>query len=416
MGASMKVVLTSVGSVGDVEPFVALAVKLKKSGHQVRMLTNEIYREMFESQGIDFKSVGATLDKSRLSRLFEQFKKLDRIRQYIKVVDEVVLYEGEKLYHDVLRESCGFDFAVCHTFDIIGQHAILANKIPWAAVIYCPGMIPTAYSGPMEFPNLGKPLNRVLWKVAKTSMWPVDYKSRKFVRKLDGNARKTSVFGNFSPLLNLVAASKHVGETYPDMPTNFFVTGEWYQKKEGYSPPTELKEFIRYAKPEVVFTFGSVPGEDGEKIAKVFIDAVKKSGVRAIIQSGWANINLESGHENVHFTGYVPHDYLFKHVNLVVHHGSAGSSIAACREGVASIVVDHIADQRYYGVTLHKMGVGTKPIPRSKMASDILAKHIDYALSRPDMIKKAKEIGEHIITENGPKRAVELIEKFAKAL
>jgi sterol 3beta-glucosyltransferase len=412
----MRIVLTSVGSAGDVEPFVALAVELRKSGHQVRMLSNEIFREAFESYDIEFRSVGLTLDKVRLGRLFDEVKNLDRIRQYIRVVDDVVLYEGERLYDDVLRESKGFDFAVCHTFDVIGQHAIIANRIPWAAAIYCPGMIPTSYSGPMDFPDLGIPINIILWRVAKTLMWPIDYKTRKFVRKLDGNRRKTSVFGNFSPLLNLVAASKYVGETYPDLPENFFVTGEWYRKREDYKPPDELRDFIKYAQPEAVFTFGSVTSEYGRETAQIFAEAVRKTRIRAIIQKGWANIELEGNHEHILFAGFVPHEYLLRHVKLVVHHGSAGSSLAACREGAASIVVDHIADQRYYGVTLHKMGVGTKPIFRAKMTSDVLARHINYILGHPEMIEKAKMISKKINKEDGPRRAVELIERCANKL
>ncbi|MBU1172167.1 MAG: glycosyltransferase [Proteobacteria bacterium] len=412
----MKIVLTSVGSAGDVVPFLALAVELKQAGHQVKMLSNEIYRGDFEAEKIKFASTGVPMDIDRLGKMMMNIKRLNKIRQYIRVVDEVVLYEGERLYNDVLRESKGFDFAVCHTFDVIGQHAILANRIPWAAVIYCPGMIPTAYSGPMEFPNLGKPLNRLLWQVAKTTMWPIDHTTRKFVKKLNGHARKTSVFGNFSPFLNLVASSGHVCEIHPDLPETFFVTGEWYLHREGYTPPNELIDFIRNAKPDVAFTFGSVSGDDGQEIAKTFVEAARKSGLRAIIQRGWANIETDGSQDHVFFAGYIPHEYLFKHVRLVVHHGSAGSTLAACREGVASVVVDHIADQKYYGITLHDLGVGTKPIPRAKMTSDILAKHMDYVLKHPEMIQKARMIGAKIKDENGPKRAMELIEQHAMSM
>ena len=411
----MKIVLSTTGSTGDVEPFIPLAKELTLAGHTVTALSNVQYKEKFENVGAHFSPVGDPLDLERLGDLFKKIEKLNKISQYFHIVDEVILHNGEKHYSDCRNASQGADLAICHTFDVVGQQAIIANGIPWASVIFCPGMIPTIYDGPMEYPNLGKIGNRLLWFTAKKSMFPLDRKVSKFLRNLDGNNRKSSVFGNYSSDLNLVAASKHLGNYHPDLPGNFSITGPWQLEQEQYTPSKDLEQFIDTMKPEVVFTFGSVPGgkTEGENLAKTFIEAAELANVSCIIQKGWSNISLPDYPDSVMFVDYVPHDYLFSKVNLVVHHGGAGTSLAASKAGAASLVVPHWADQKYYAVTMQKLGVSGKDIHRRKLTAKNLAREIRKILNNKTILHDAHLLGEKIRSEpNGARTAVHAIDKI----
>ncbi|PKL35427.1 MAG: hypothetical protein CVV44_21720 [Spirochaetae bacterium HGW-Spirochaetae-1] len=406
----MKIAITTVGSTGDVEPFIPLARELLREGHEVKVISGHIYRHLFESRGIPFHAAGDPLDLDKIRSLMERTRHMNRIRQYRHIVNEVILADGEKRYHDCVQASRGADFAVCHTFDVTGQHAVTANNLPWASVILCPGMIPTKYHGPMDIPDMGTVVNSLLWKVAQKSMAPLDRHVSSFLCGLDGRKRKSSVFGNYSPDLNFIAGSRYLGKVYPDLPASFIPTGPWL--REGESPVIDenLEHFIRTRKPEAAFTFGSMGGEDGDIVAKIFLEAIADTGISAVIQRGWGMIEAASCPDNVHFVDYVPHDYLFKNVRMVVHHGGAGTSYAACRAGVPSLVVHHIADQKYYGRVLEDIGVAPRSMDRKKFSSRLLAAGIRRILNDSGMAVRARALGETMHAENnGAAIAAEII-------
>jgi UDP:flavonoid glycosyltransferase YjiC (YdhE family) len=104
-----------------------------------------------------------------------------------------------------------------------------------------------------------------------------------------------------------------------------------------------------------------------------------------------------------------PHDWLFPRMAAVVHHGGAGTTAAALRAGVPSIVVPFFADQPHWARTVHDLGVGPGPIPHRRLTADRLAEAIERALSDEDMRARAGALGQRIRAEDGVARAVEII-------
>ena len=408
-----RIVLSTWGSTGDVQPFLALSERLLKAGHKVRVCTSEIYRDRFTKHGVDFYPVGAPFDLDRLDQAMDRIVQIkDPLKSAILIAKEGILYKADQWYEDCLKGMEGYDLAICHSADVPGQEAAIRNNLPWITVSYCPGFIKTRYEAPSPIPNLGVPLNTLLWKVAEQLIRKrVDPLFNDFISSIDGEKRECiGLEGMYSPELNLIAASPSISKPLPDLPNRHKFTGAWFLEESGYEMPPALQEFLDQGSPPIIISFGSMGGSKTVETTRILVEAVQQVGQRAIIQAGWGNLGMESPPENICFVGYIPHNFLFRRGCCVIHHGGAGTTAAACRAGVPSITVPHLADQPYWGCTLRKIGVAPKPLHRQDMTPKRLAKRINQVISSQSMSEKAKALMEKVKTEDGLTTAVRLIE------
>ena len=148
--------------------------------------------------------------------------------------------------------------------------------------------------------------------------------------------------------------------------------------------------------------FGSIVVDDPNAMTQLILDAVKKSGQRALVSKGWGGLGSESLEipEDVFLLGNVPHDWLFKRVSCVVHHGGAGTTAAGIALGKPTVVVPFFGDQPFWGAMVAKAGAGPLPIPHKQLTADNLAAAITEAL-RPEALQKAEQLGMSISSENG---------------
>ena len=412
----LRIVLSTWGTTGDIQPFLALSGRLLKVGHEVRVCTSEIYRDRFAERGIDFYPVGAPFDLDRLDQTMDEIVQIkDPLKSVIFIAKEGVLYKADQWYEDCLKGMEGYDLAICHSADVPGQEAAIRNNLPWITVSYCPGFIKTRYEAPSPIPNLGVPLNTLLWKVTeKLIRKQVDPLFNGFITSIGGEKRECIGLENvYSPKLNLIAASPNISKPLPDVPSRHKFTGAWFLEESDYETSPVLQDFLDQGSPPIVITFGSVGGSKNIETTNILVEAVERAGQRAIIQTGWGYLGLESPPKNICFVGYVPHNFLFRQGCCVIHHGGAGTTAAACRAGVPSIIIPHWADQPYWGSTLRKIGVAPKPLHRQHMTPKRLANRINQVISSRSMAKKAKALMQKIEMEDGLTTAVRLIEAFA---
>ena len=412
----LRIVLSTWGSTGDIQPFLALSERLSKEGHTVRVCTSKIYRDRFIERGVDFYPVGAPFDLGRLDQAMDRIVQIrDPLKSAILIAKEGILYKADQWYEDCLKGMEGYDLAICHSADVPGQEAAIRNNLPWITVSYCPGFIKTRYEAPAPMPNLGAPLNTLLWKVAEQLIRKqVDPLFNDFIASIGGKERDCiGLKGMYSPKLNLIAASPSVSKPPPDLPSEHKITGAWFLDVSNYEVPPALQGFLDQGAPPIIISFGSMGGSKNVETTNILVEAVQRAGQRAIIQAGWGNLGMESPPENICFVGYVPHNFLFRQGCCIIHHGGAGTTAAACRAGVPSITVPHLADQPYWGYTLRKIGVAPKPLHRQDMTPKRLAKRINQVISSQSMVERAKALMEKIKTEDGLTTAVRLIEGFA---
>lgn len=171
---------------------------------------------------------------------------------------------------------------------------------------------------------------------------------------------------------------------------------------ENYTPAADLAAFLEAGPPPVYIGFGSIVVDDPDAMTKLIFEAVKMTGQRALVSKGWGGLGADSLGipEGVFMLGNVPHDWLFKHVSCVVHHGGAGTTAAGIALGKPTVVVPFFGDQPFWGAMIAKAGAGPLPIPYKHLTAEKLASAIGEAL-KPAALERAQELGERIGTENG---------------
>lgn len=137
-------------------------------------------------------------------------------------------------------------------------------------------------------------------------------------------------------------------------------------------------------------------------MTELIFEAVRKSGQRALVSKGWGGFGADhlAVPENVFMLGNVPHDWLFKHVSCVVHHGGAGTTAAGIACGKPTVIVPFFGDQPFWGAMVARAGAGPQPIRYKDLTADSLAAAIDEAL-QPTTISKAKAFGQSMAHEKG---------------
>jgi UDP:flavonoid glycosyltransferase YjiC (YdhE family) len=181
------------------------------------------------------------------------------------------------------------------------------------------------------------------------------------------------------------------------------VSGFFFLNLESnYTPEPELAAYLAAGPPPVYIGFGSSVVEDPDGLTQTIFNAVRKSGVRAIVSKGWGGIGGDAAGvpEGVFMLGNCPHDWLFRQVSAVVHHGGAGTTAAGIMAGCPTVVVPFFGDQIFWGSMVAKAGAGPAPIPYKKLTADNLAEAIQFAL-QPQTQAKARELGEKIKQEKG---------------
>ncbi len=175
-------------------------------------------------------------------------------------------------------------------------------------------------------------------------------------------------------------------------------------------------QFLEAGAPPIVVSLGAmaISGEDAFDAAQITLEAVKQSGVRAIIQ-GWDEpMKGLSIPATVFHAGSVPHDWLLPRASGLVHHGGFGTTAAGFSAGIPSLVIPHIIDQFIWGQKVAELGVGPKPISRAKLKARTMVDAL-LQMRSPEMLAKAAALGEKIRLENGVSVAVGLIAEKAVA-
>lgn len=180
-----------------------------------------------------------------------------------------------------------------------------------------------------------------------------------------------------------------------------------------FTPDPDLKAFLDAGPPPVYIGFGSIVLEDPDGMTKLIFDAVKKTGQRALVSKGWGGFGADQIGipDSVYMLGNVPHDWLFKHVSCVVHHGGAGTTAAGIACGKPTVIVPFFGDQPFWGAMVSKAGAGPDPIHHKELTADSLAEAIMTAL-KPESLERAQELSNSINHEKGSETGAQTFHQF----
>jgi sterol 3beta-glucosyltransferase len=399
----MRIIVATIGSRGDVQPYINLCQGLQQAGHDVTLATNPTLCPLAAAHSVRSAPVGPAVDMGEAgARLMAQsFNNM-----WIGMIR--VMQLGAKLveqaYPDVL--------ALCRQADLVVTSDTTSGiaeaeklGVPWISVTLQPARIPVPRPNPTLFERV------FALTLGKLFVMPTNA-----FRRRVGAPPVKDISSMMSSRLIILPVSPQVAPPDPHWPAQVRPTGYWFARPlENWAPPPDLLDFLQRGDRPVAVSLGvmSLSGRQARQGAGQVLEGLRRAGVRAIVQ-GWDAVLPDlTLPETVYPAGSLPHAWLFDQVSAVIHHGGFGTTAAVLRSGVPGIVVPHIIDQFYWGQRVFELGVGPKHIPRSQLGPEKLAQAIAQTQSDPGLRARAAALGECIRTEpDGVTAAVKLIENL----
>ena len=415
----MRITLFSVGTQGDVRPFVALGCGLMADGHEVRLATGRDSETMVKAHGLDYSPLNADfLEIMRRDPKALQ-KGLNPIA-FVRTARRELSRMADGWSKDGYRAALGADLLIGGGM-VAGLAASLGERleIPSAGAHLQP-VTPCPDIPPMMLPPPKKPrpgfVNTGLYHVCQLLVWQMLSPAYKTVRQeLDlpkasywrtfhsENAHKIKHLYGFSP--TLIPPSPHWTDSVK-------VTGNWLLEEHNWQAPDDLLAFLDAGEKPIYVGFGSMLGEDIEAFTLKVIEAIQLSGKRAILATGWGGLSPDAVNpQEIFVLNSAPHDWLFPRVSLAVHHGGAGTTAAALHAGIPSVVVPFYGDQPFWAWRLQQLGIAPPAPLRHQLTAPALARAIKQASQLPMQITAAA-LGEQARSENGIQTAIDQLKAW----
>ncbi len=418
----MKLTIIAFGTRGDVQPLLALAKGLKAHGHLVRMVSGIDFRDWIESHGIETASSNVDVQAIMLGQGGQEWvqRSNSQIRQ-----TRVMKQLSDQFSLEAMRDAwmaCEDADAVMSGFTSDVFAVSIAEKlgVPHISAPLQPALVATRYGAScasLPFPKRDSLLNFLFGKLfIEPYQWSLmGAANNRFRVQLLGLRPQTQRQNQrgLARMLVIQGFSPSVVPHAPDWPPNIHTVGYWFlDQRPGWEAPQSLLDFLSSGEPPVYIGFGSMPQRDPRELGALVAAAVRASGRRAVVQSGWAGIGASDLPKSVLLLEYAPHSWLFPRVCAVVHHGGAGTTAESLRAGIPMVIVPHITDQPFWGARVAALGAGPQPIPRHKLTVDRLARAIRQAAEDPVMARRARELSSKIRAEDGVGNAVSVIDGF----
>jgi vancomycin aglycone glucosyltransferase len=392
----MRVLLSTIGSRGDVQPLVALASQLTALGHPARLCVPPDFREWIEGLGLPVTPIGPELRKmtagpSAPSAPFTP----ERRRQ---LAEATVAAQ----FKTVAEAAQGADLIVAATALQIAARSVAEKKgIGYVFVAYSPIVLPSPRHAPPPMPPL--PGETPLPATADNrERWARDAERFNSLFGAVLNAHRASiglppvpdVRGHIFGDRPFLAADPTLGPWPNPADTSVFQTGAWILPDARPLSP-ELEKFLEAGEPPVYFGFGSIRATPD--LSRVIVQTARALGRRAIVSRGWADLDRVDDGTDCLAIGEVNQQALFPRVAAVVHHGGAGTTTAAARAGTPQVVVPQMFDQHDWARRIHDLGIGIAHASGAPTAES-LTSALERAL-RHDVSARARAIGTAVRTD-----------------
>ncbi|MEB3210447.1 MAG: glycosyltransferase [Leptolyngbyaceae bacterium] len=412
----MNINILTIGSRGDVQPYIALGVGLQRAGHTVRLTTHATFQDTITRYGLDFWPIGGNIQDITQGesgqRMIEAggnpFQALSRLRQALEPILAECL---DQTWHSCQDVDAVISSGTAFFGDDVAERLGLPSFIALLQPILPTGSLTHPMASQLR---LGKTVNRLTYQFFNQFYWQLFKQSvnhwRQHTLQLAPHQECPFLSHRWRSLPKLFGYSPSVIPHPPDWDATHHVTGYWFlDVPSDFSPPSDLQAFLDAGKPPVSIGFGSMSSRDAETTTAIALAALERTGQRGVLLTGWGGIQNTDLPDHVFKVDSIPHDWLFPQMNAIVHHGGAGTTAAVLRSGVPGVVVPFFADQPFWGDRTATLGVSPQPIPKKKLSVDRLARAIEQALESSDMRQRAEQMGKHIRAEDGVSHVVQVV-------
>jgi vancomycin aglycone glucosyltransferase len=404
----MRALLSTIGSRGDVQPLVALALQLRALRHDVRLCVPPDFRDWIESLGIPVIPIGPavrTFAASRPAATQPQASPTPQQRQ--RMAEATVATQFET----VTAAARGCDVILAATALQIAARSVAETMgIPYVFAAYSPAVLPSPHHPPPPLPPLAGQTaspandNRELWARDAARFNDFFGPALNAHRASLGLASVSDVRSHMFTDRPWLAADPTLGPWPDPADEGVCQTGAWILRDERPLSP-ELETFLESGEPPVYFGFGSTRAS--EDAGQVILEAARALGRRAIVSRGWFDAPLVDDEVDCLPIGEVNVHALFRRVAAVVHHGGAGTTTAAALAGAPQVVIPNQYDQHYWARRVHELGIGTAHAAGPPAAGSLTA-----ALERvlqPHVAARARAVAAAVRTDGAEAAARRLI-------
>ncbi len=404
----MKITILTVGSRGDVQPFLALAVGLKEAGHEVNFGANPEFKEFIETRGIKFNLIR----NNPMDILKEEYK-------------DTEYKERRKIYYEFMKNWISDGINAARNSDLIvftpvyhvGYHVAEKLKKPVIKTSYVPYTPTKEFSNPFLKP-LPKIFSKASYLISQFFEWQIIKNNINRLRKEVLGLEKITITGMLrkqhkEKMPIIYGFSENVIPRPHDWPEWIQISGYWFLKDlEEYSPYEELKEFLEGGEEPLYFDIGSLGVYSNDIIIKT-VTALAKTKYRIIANPGKSDIKNKIQNNNIFFVdSSVPHAWILPRVKAVISHGGPSTVASILRAGKPLAIIPIYGDHKFWARKVYELKVGTQPMPLKKLDEKLIIETAENLMNNNELIANAKRLGEKIRSEKGIEKAVELIEKY----
>ena len=415
----MHITVLAAGSQGDVQPYLALAVGLKKEGYAVRFAANSNFADLAARYDLEFFTIHVNsfeiIHNPRTRTWLESdspvLVALNTFRAVRPVVHQLLVdtFDACKGTRLIIYNSYALPF-IYYFGRYLDIPCIPATLHPLPTRAY-----PAIHSNIPLSPS--KAFNLFSHMVVNQISWQVFLPE---VRKFWRGKERISFIGPFKKELEgkfpiLCGFSPKVIPAAPDLPGHVVIGGYWFlQPESSWDPDPGLVEFIRSGERPLYIGFGSMGNQrSNAATTSLIVKALEETDQRAVLASGWSGLGSDQQlPDRVFLVRDIPHQWLFPQMEAIVHHGGIGTTGSGLSAGVPNVVVSHFGDQQYWGRRIAELGAGPDPIPRKNLTVERLAGAISKATRDENMKEKARLIGDQISAEDGIAKAIQSIRPY----
>jgi len=352
----MRILLSTIGSRGDVQPLVALGLQLKALGQDIHLCVPPDFREWIEGFGMSVTPIGPELRPTGKSNPMGTRPTPEQMRQMMEVTVAAQ-------FETITKAAQGCDMIIGATALQIAAPSIAESMgIPYVFAAYCPTVLPSLHHAPPVLAALGdKPTSSPdeypeLWS-KETQRWNMMWGDILNAQRAKlGLTPVSEVFRHILTKQPWLASDPTLGPWPDPADETVYQTGAWLvPDNRPFSP--ELEAFLDAGEPPIYFGFGSIRAPQG--LNEVMIQSARALGRRAIVSQGWTDLALLDNEPDCISIGEVNQQAVFKRVAAVVHHGGAGTTTAAAVSGASQVVIPQHYDQHYWAGRVQELRIGT---------------------------------------------------------
>jgi UDP:flavonoid glycosyltransferase YjiC (YdhE family) len=420
----LRIVLSNIGTLGDTNPLIALALELKRRGHTPVMALPAVYESRIRPLGLDFHAVRPDIDPNN-TILVEMIYDIKNGTE--RGLRDFLFPSLRQTYDDLLDAATKperADLLLLGELNYAGPIVAEVTGIPWASYVLAPLSFFSAFDPPVlpPYPRLARAdrfvpgFGRVIKRVARfiSRKWPEPiYELR---RELGLPKGTNPLFdAKHSPDLVLALFSRKLGVAQKDWPANTLITGFCYYDADAGNQalPPNLEKFVAAGEPPVVFTLGSAAVLAAGNFYEVSAKAAIRLGIRAVLLIGTDPRNqLKTAlPESICVAEYAPYSALFNRSAMVVHQGGVGTTAQCLRAGKPMLIMPFSHDQPDNARRMLRLKVG-RILQRGNYTPFRVARRIKKMLATPLLAKRAESVARQLTKEDGVRTACDALEEL----